>query len=528
MAWKDARTIVLTIAAALMIAAPAVVMATAGQGAQDDEAAEPMRMETAGAAGDHEHADGQDHAHDAPEAEADQRHPWRPRTEWPEARGEIPEGPEGLAQISRVTIEGEPDKKALREEGINLTGSGTHEDPYVLEGLRVTSELELKDTVDYYVVKENYIDGTLRLNWNGDKVHVHHNYIQDLRVNENDPRVELATGGLIEENAIDVVGQIRHYDGVFTRNEVGPVPGGFFDPLLTDTGELVAVPVREQLALNIDGFDGGVFEDNTIHGAVDMQLHGHHHASCFGCVSHNHGDEEVSERYNHSIRYHMTAFRSNVVETDSTIPTFRYQDTGHAGDDRTANSEPEMDLEGPHVHHTYILVEDNELTGGPMVVDILNADDEYHHQYNPAEMVLRGNTISYTVADRTLRTGLMEQWGPHGIILSETKEMQLEVTGNSVTIENGHDASLTRQAVETVGLGMEESNIGGYRPAAVWIDEASNGTLSLQGNALAGTYYGVFAQYLDEKVDWTVQDNEFQGVEEPIEYDDTVESKPER
>lgn len=533
MAWKDARGVVLFLAGALVVGIPAAVLS--GSDDPGSTAAEPATAEAGPVDGDpagHGQADTRDgHAHTPmPNRQegtsADSEPTWRYRTSWPEATGQIPDGPEGLNQIHHLVIEGEPDPDRLREEhGIELVGDGTLEAPYVLEGLHVSGELELIDTVDHWVLRENHVDGTLRLNWNGDKVHVHHNHIRDLRVNENVERVELATAGLIEENEISIVGQIRHFDGVFTHNKVGPVPEGIFDPLITDAGELMPVPFRENLAMNIDGFDGGEFVENAIKGAVDMQLHGHHHASCFGCFSHNHGDDDDAREKDHSVRYHMGAFRANTVHADAG-PAFRYQDTRHSGDDETATSETWEELESDHVHHTYVIVEGNELQGGPLVVDIFNADDPDHPSTNPGELVLKNNTVSYTVDDQTLRTAWFERWGPHGVIISDVKEMHLQVAGNQVRIEGGQETSALNQVGDITGY--DPDWLSGHKPAAVHLDGASNGTLLVDGNTLAGTHYGVFATYLDEHVDWAVVGNVFEDVITEVEYDKTVESQPDR
>lgn len=531
MAWMDARGVVLFLAGALVAGVPAAVMAGQDQATPTDtETISPETAATASAATAQRHSaghdDGDEEGHAHARSGASDEPTWRYRTPWPEAEGEIPDGPEGLTQVDRVLIEGEPDAERLRgEHGINLTGTGTLDDPYVLEALRVSDELELIDTVDHWVIRENFIDGELRLNWNGDKVHVHHNHIRDLRVNENVERVELATAGLIEQNDISIVGQIRHFDGVFTHNTVGPVPEGVFDPLINDAGELVPVPFREELALNIDGFDGGEFIENEIQGGVDMQLHGHHHASCFGCFSHNHGDADAADKKDHTIRYHMGAFRANTVDA-SVGPAFRYQDTGHSGDDETATSEPWEELEAGHVHHTYVTIQGNEITGGPFVVDIFNADDEDHPSTNPGQLTIEANTVSYTLDDQTLRTGWLETWGPHGLIISEVKEMDLQVSGNEIRVDGGHDTSAANQVGSIAG--REETWLSGQKPSAVHIDDASNGTLAVTGNTLSGTHYGVFAEYLDEEVQWTVADNTYEDVPDQVEYDETVETKPER
>src|ERR1041384_7111869 len=101
-------------------------------------------------------------------------------------------------------------------------GSGTLADPYVISGYYVTGDLYLQDTDACFLITGNYISGQLSLNWNGQCVWVHHNFIGDLRVNENVKRTGDDTGGLIEDNQIAYVGQIRHYDGEVRNNVIGP------------------------------------------------------------------------------------------------------------------------------------------------------------------------------------------------------------------------------------------------------------------------------------------------------------------
>jgi hypothetical protein len=478
-----------------------------------------------------EHEGHEAHAGHAAAADEDAHLHERVRTAWPPAEGEVPESGEGLEKVSRVTIEGAP-TKAQRKE-LSITGTGSLADPFVLEGLHVTSVLELKDTEDYYVIRENYVDGTLKLNWNADNVHVHHNYVRDLRVNQNIERTGDATGGLIEKNVFGVVGQIRHFDGVFRENEVGPAPAGMFDDLIEDSGELVPW-MAERIVLNIDGFDGAVFEANDIVGYVEMQLHGHHHGSCFDCHSHNHGDEKKAAMHDHTIRYHEAVFRANTITVEKGV-AFRYTDQAHRGDDRTATSEPEETLRDPHEHFTRILIADNTLVGGPLFVDVFNADSRDHaneettklekvavhegHAYR-GDFVLRGNTVRYELKDQSLKTSIMEELVRDGILVRDAKETNLVLEGNVIELANARDGTLLG-AIPIVDYWA------GAAPAGIHLRDVRQAHVDVRDNAIAGPHFGVLARDMPKDATWTLSENEFVKVVEEVDYDETVANEPE-
>lgn len=300
------------------------------------------------------------------------------------------------------------------------------------------------DTLDeiaaYAVANANVPDDTVRaklvLDWNGPCVHAYHNVIQDLRVNQNNHRVGYATGGLIEDNRIFHVGQIRHYDGEFRENEVGDrryveafLEGSDLiarpDPVHADayeSGEPEGGPEEAPLlagrVMNVDGFNQGSFHDNVFYGAVDLDYHGHHHGTgYFAPHSHYHGDdasisrmvnedgtcEEAYEHdhsdparmatdlwndrvgivtfswgetclphHDHTQRWTTVAFAHNVV-IDPLGYGLRYEDVDHAADDRYAASEAMSELNAPHVHRSHVKVEDNVVLGS-VWVDRFNAD----------------------------------------------------------------------------------------------------------------------------------------------------------
>ncbi|HLF16717.1 MAG TPA: hypothetical protein VI796_04715, partial [Candidatus Thermoplasmatota archaeon] len=319
-----------------------------------------------GAAGADEHALHGGAAGDGPHAQTGMD---RPR--FPAANGTVPSSGQGLERVSSITLDG--DRAFTPSNGVR-SGAGTMEDPYVITGLDVTGALELLDTDACVEVKENYIDGQLSLNWNGQCLWVHHNYIRDLRVNENVARTGYATGGLLELNKISVIGQLRHYDGEFRNNVVGPREANdLFDTVLETT--LLLAP--DLLVANVDGFNQGLLHHNTFYGSVDLDLHGHHHGTGFFAPhSHYHGDNATRlSRHDedHSDRWTSVAFTDNIL-VDPEGYGLRYEDENHAGDDRTASSETVEALEAAHVHHTQIVLARNQIEGGGIWVDIFNAD----------------------------------------------------------------------------------------------------------------------------------------------------------
>lgn len=521
----------LPFAVALILAVPATVAVAFPRALPD--IIEPVALPTSGGDARDEHAH-EEHASEpareapaagerASPAHAGHGHE-RTRTSWPPAEGAIPSSTKGLVEVRDLLIEGKPDLDELEELGIALRGKGTLADPYVLEGLWVRNELEIKDTSDFYVVRDSVIGGTLRLNWNGDRVHVHHNDVRDLRVNENIERVGEATGGLIELNRFGVVGQIRHFDGVFRANEVGPIPSGFFDDVIEDSG--LAVPFfANARALNIDGFDGAVFEDNRIFGYVEMQLHGHHHASCFACHSHNHA-VAAAPGHDHTIRYHEADFVGNLITVEEGV-AFRYTDAAHSGDDRTATSEPNKMLREPHVHFTRLAIERNVVEGGPMVIDILNADSRDHkneetdalepvsafagHAFR-AELTLRDNEVAYAIPEKPLVVPWLDELVRDGILVREVKEARVDVAGNVVLVSGAVGPGLVPALPGARPLAGEEAS-------ALRMSDVRAARLVVDGNAFEGAPVGIRAERFDEGASWELGENLFRDVEREVEAD---------
>ncbi len=283
----------------------------------------------------------------------------------------------------------------------------------VLEHL-LTLIFGLIDPHDPHEVANN--NGQLVLDWNGQCLHVYNNVINDLRVNQNNDRTGFATGGILENNRIFTIGQIRHYDGIFRDNEVGNRAHlySLIDPNIT-------APTNDQ-SVNNDGANQGWYFDNVIYGQVDLDFHGHHHsAGFFAPESHFHGsvyreaymvntdgsckfthddlmpmpghhqmhesdndfevlgetiidgpdNEPCLPHHDHGKRWTSVFFNDNVI-IDPNGLGLRFEDENHRADDEQANSENMRELKKPHFHQKWVQVENNTVVG-KIFIDVLNA-----------------------------------------------------------------------------------------------------------------------------------------------------------
>lgn len=447
--------------------------------------------------------------------------PGMERPSFPEATGTTPtkESARSLEQVSRLRVH--EDAEFTPANGVR-SGNGTLADPYVITGYYVTGDLYIADTDACFIVKENYIGGQLTLNWNAQCVHVHHNYIEDLRVNENVRRTGYATGGLIELNKIEYIGQIRHYDGEFRNNVVGPrLPSSMFDEVLETVPWMFTTDPR---VANVDGFNQGLFHHNTFYGSVDLDLHGHHHGTGFFAPhSHYHGGNMTKGmEHDHTLRWTSVAFTDNLV-VDPEGYGIRYEDRNHRGDDRTANSEEEETLEYDHKHYTHIVIARNEVDKGQIWVDVFNADDENHPEKNPGWLEIVDNTIRFN--ERTADGPLgLPFFGPGGdwnsaLHVNTAKEVALTIAGNHIELlpAEGDD--------DGVDLWIFDD---GYQSElkAIYLRTIADSTVTLADNTFSGFYYGVYAERFDEAVEWTVDGNEYGDAQYPVYYDESVANEP--
>ncbi len=466
---------------------------------------------------------------------------------WPAGEGEVPSRSEAMDfedRYNSLFARGSDALDRLAAKGY-FSGSGTLADPYVLERFYVDGDLVLQSIDRALVIREGYVTGQMKLNYIGSDVLVHHVYAEDLRVNENVERSGLNTGGLFHDNTFAFIGQLRHFSGEFRDNVVGPKPQGVATSYLSDSG---VAQIPPGLVFNFDGFQGANVHENTIHGRVDIKLHGHYHADCLTCTAHDHSNEshfpagnhesdngtdggdgdghhddaqtrhehegepshhdEASDekrewlkeqgfRSHHSIRYHSLYFHDNEIHVDPQEQVaLRYYDRAHRADDETAASEPNPYLEDPHVHYQYVLIEANELHGGGLVLDVFNAQDDRHAVSNLGVFHAEGNTITtrYETDDESPRV-------VYGMNLKQADEIEMLVRGNDVHFERADSSGPA--GLVSGALYREPDRYG------LIADRFDHGNVTFKGNTVHEGEVGLYARKFSDQVWWTVQDNDF-------------------
>lgn len=383
------------------------------------------------------------------------------------------------------------------------SGSGTKADPYVISDWEVPS-LVIRNTNRWVTIQDNVVTGQMVLDWIGPGVRVVRNDVADLRVNQNVERTGPATDGYIGNNEFGLVGQLRHFDGVFERNVVG--------------AEDVLAKRPSFKAVQFDGFNGARFRDNTIYGYVDVKLHGHHHGSRFGDHSHDHHATYDAEgvpthdhggaHVDHSRRYHEVFISGNEIHSDHDW-ALRYYDRAHTGDDRTAASETDKNLNCPHVHFTRVHLTGNQLIGSGIAVDVFNASDDNHWTTERGSVEIRGNKIKIERASTELLRGA------HGILVQEAVDVDVDILGNYIV---GPETSGERDL-----LGLDKELHFG---AGIKLHQLDQARVRIVDNMVLQRTYGVDATSFTGSVRWTVRNLKVAHVKEKVHYDETVSRKP--
>jgi hypothetical protein len=385
------------------------------------------------------------------------------------------------------------------------SGSGTPSDPYVISGWQVSS-IQLKDTSAAVLIKDNSITNQLVLNWNGGRVTVVDNQVGDLRVNQNVKRTGEPTSGLIARNTFGVVGQLRHFDGVFEENTITGNRQGFQIPFF-ENGQSV----------NFDGFNGSRFRNNKITGFVTMRLHGHHHSSGFNEESHYHGAGEHHEvgMLDHSKRYHRVFFTNNVITSPGPY-ALNYVDTAHSANDRTAASETNEELNKPHVHYTKVHMNNNRLIGSGLYVNIFNSDDDHHTGTATGLLDIRNNKIEFVQEDDADPFAYEE---PAGISIYRANDVHMMIAGNTVTRKD--------ERMDPLG-GQEVPFMGAEELAGIRLYDVKNANIHIARNSVASTDYGVWAHEMPETTHWWIHDLTVTSVLQDVFWDNTVTNAPHR
>ena len=362
------------------------------------------------------------------------------------------------------------------------SGTGTPEDPYVISGWELNN-ITIKDTSAAVLIADNTVNSRLTLDWVGRNADVHSNRVNDLRVNQNVKRTGDPTSGVIAHNTFNVVGQLRHFDGVFEHNTVGTPKEG--------TNRLLG-EVLTNRAVNFDGFNGAHFRDNTIYGYVEVRLHGHHHSSGFGEDSHHHGG--MGDDMDHATRYHEVWVTGNTITVPpGTFAALQYVDNNHAGNDRTATSEENPALNDPHVHYTRVHITDNKLVGSGLRADIFNADDQRHIRTERGRLDLDNNTIVLEQATNPFSA-------PAGIRVSDATDVDVYIRNNNIAGPHQHTA-------------VDEFIHGGAGIDLSYIDKAN---VRLYDNTIAHTHYGIYGYSFTNSVRWFVGGLTTEDVHEPV------------
>ena len=399
---------------------------------------------------------------------------------------------------SSIVIKG--DSGFTAANGIR-SGTGTKRDPYVISGWQVPS-VHISDTSAYFVIEDNSID-RLTLNWNGPRATVINNQVRDLRVNQNVKRTGGPTSGLIAHNRFGLVGQLRHFDGVFAHNVAGTQSSSY--------------PFFSNRAVNFDGFHGARFYDNTLYGYLEVRLHGHHHGSDYAAPSHYHGASGAhgehgshgahGEMVDHSQRYHEVFVYDNVIYSDDNWALV-YTDSNHRGNDRTAASETNPALNNPHTHYTKVHLTDNRLVGAGLRIDIFNSKDDRHTETNRGLVEIARNDITLT------RSAATEPWiGRDGISVWAAVDLDLRIADNSIAYEPAED--LVTSTVDRFN-----------RDAGIYLSNLDQGDIVIARNSVRDVFYGVQANSMTATVFWRISDLKTSGVTERVYYDSSVRNKP--
>lgn len=410
----------------------------------------------------------------------------------------FPAGPAG-ANVDDGNVEISANSQFTPENGVRR-GRGTKAHPYVFEGWDLNN-LTIHDT-DRYVVIRNNIIGRLTLDWVGDRIKVVNNRIGDLRVNQNVERTGDATSGVIRNNKFNQVGQLRHWDGVFTNNVVGTPPG-------TQDSTFEFAPGGFRIA-NFDGFNGARYANNVFYGYVELRIHGHHHSSGFSDTSHYHGsgDEHGKMALTHMERYHSASFVGNKVISNGPYGLI-YTDSNHAGNDRTATSETNEALNDPHVHNTKVSVLRNEFVGSGIVVDIFNADDSQKHlRTETGHFAIKGNSIKLREYRETV-----DGWSepPTGIEVHEARDVHMTIANNTI---QGPEVQATRATTDQVG---------GHVASGIELLDVEKASIHITNNLITNRVAGILARRFS-RVEWWVHELRTEGVETEVDSDNTAGS----
>jgi hypothetical protein len=392
------------------------------------------------------------------------------------------------AQTKHPAVTISSDSEFTAANGVR-SGNGTRAHPYVISGWLLPN-LTIQNTGKWVTIRDNSISGRLVLDWIGPNLLMQHNVVNDLRVNQNVTRTGHMTSGVITHNTFTVLGQLRHWDGLFAYNTVG------------DKNNLGS------RAVNFDGFNGAHFVHNTIYGYMDAKLHGHHHSHGWGEPSHEHAtttpEQEIAS---HRYRYHEVTIADNTIHSTNSY-ALAYLDTNHSGDDRQSNSENDPNLNVPHVHYTKVHITGNRLEGAGILINVFNAADNLHPWYGHGYVDIADNKISLAKDDFLSFKQL------NGIEVDQAQDVSVRITGNTITAwrTNSDDMLSFLESMDN--------------DAGVLLNTLDDADVWIAQNSVTNRVNGVRATQMTALVHWTIRHLTTHGVDHQVSYDGSVANKP--
>lgn len=347
-------------------------------------------------------------------------------------------------------------------------GHGTAEDPFLLADFFAPS-LAIRNVSAAFIIRHVYVDGALQLAWTGPGAVVERSTIGFLDVNPNTRHTAPATWFDVHGNRIGNA-RLRHAGGTFEGNDVGAT-----EPLSA-----------EQLALEVQGYDGLRVDNDTVRGPVEIRLHGHHFSDSFAdaWLPMDTMDGRAEDRY-HALRVEDNTFQ------DPSGHGVVISDRAHAANDRTAASEPDPALNGTHRHFTDILFAGNRVLGAGIVVEQPNARDPHHEAGGSTTITLRGNVVQ-------------DPLGGTGILVKDARNATLVLDGNVV--------------------GFAQPGVAGS--AGVLLQGVTGGSVQVAGGRMVNLADGVRAEHVAAGSPWSVQGVQFDHVEHEVYWDGTDRTPP--
>jgi hypothetical protein len=214
----------------------------------------------------------------------------------------------------------------------------------------------------------------------------------------------------------------------------------------------------------------------------------------------------------HTKRYHQVWVTNNTIHSGDYYGLL-YTDSNHAGNDRTATSETNPDLNKPHVHTTKVNLTGNKVYGAGIQVNIFNADDERHLGTKTGSMKIKNNKVFVQQADFEADDTFSSK---DGIAISQANDVNLSIVGNTVDGSYG-ETDVTTDIQKRFDYG-----------SGIYLWDLNQAKVKILDNTVIDRTYGVHASSMSDSVKWWIAGLRTSGVEDDVYYDSSVKNEPER